>query len=88
MDRLRTRGHPYLDVTTRDLTTTAILPCRGGRCSREHPARHRFSRFVDRLDRGTGKVTDVDVLYSCDACGHERVWGSFDPEIFYSRFVH
>jgi len=65
----------------------AILPCRGGKCPPEQTSRHRFSRFVDRVDHNA-VVTDVDVLYSCDGCGHERPWGSFDPQIFYSRHVN
>jgi hypothetical protein len=76
-----------MTLTTRDITTIAILPCRGGHCPKEQTSRHRFSRFVDRVGYD-GKTTDVDMLYACDGCGHERAWGTIDPSIFYSKFTN
>lgn len=70
----------------REITTTAILPCRGGSCYPERPERHRFTRFADRVEAGA--VTDIDLMYRCDGCGHERVWGSFDPELFRAALLH
>lgn len=70
----------------RDITATPILPCRGGRCVPERPARHRFTRFAERVEAGV--LTDIDAMYRCDECGHERVWGTIDPPIFHACMVH
>jgi hypothetical protein len=73
-------------VTSRDITPTAILPCRGGLCTPEKPSRHRFTRFSERY--AGDLVASVDTMYRCDLCGHERIWGTLDPVAFRSSLVH
>ncbi len=63
---------------SRELTQSAILPCEG-RCG-PSTSRHYFFRTGAPRARGL-----VDLIFRCQVCEHERVWGIAEGGILAPR---
>ena len=66
-----------MDYDAEVVTRTASLLCEGT-CEPNHVP-HTFCR-CDKIRRPAGDVSAVLVIFTCDQCGAERVWGQMGPE--------